>query len=213
VSSDDSPENFDTLVRTYNLVQSDGKITITIEPGFNKRYLRLNWEGLQGQSDTRTVIAEIQVDRGEACIPSTISPVSESVGNVINGNTILDTGSPGSFGIAGSDRIIGATATGIDLGANPLYNLVTDNFIADRQMNKTLEVGIQIPQNSTGNINTENLVILELEQITTPTPTVTPSPTETVSTPTPTPTSTGTLTPTPTQTPGEPTDLSQLPIY
>ncbi|MCA9425725.1 MAG: right-handed parallel beta-helix repeat-containing protein, partial [Candidatus Omnitrophica bacterium] len=185
VSSDDSPENFDTLVRTYNLVQSDGKITITIEPGFNKRYLRLNWEGLQGQSDTRTVIAEIQVDRGEACIPSTISPVSESVGNVINGNTILDSGSPGSFGIAGSDRIMGASATGIDFGANPLYNSVTDNFIADRQMEKTLEVGIQIPQTASGNIETDNLVSLELEQSTTPSPTVTPSPTTTVSTATP----------------------------
>jgi parallel beta-helix repeat protein len=88
----------------------------------------------------------------------------ESSGNSTNANVFRDIGSPGSFGIPGSNRVSFGGAHAIDIHDRDFtrYNNVTDNLAMDTQTIKTTE---SVVRNGGGDTNVveNNLFSTEIE--------------------------------------------------
>lgn len=67
---------------------------------------------------------------------------SDCCGNAISGNTILDSGSAGSFGVPGPGRVRYGVPAGVDVHDASDYNVITGNVIMDTQAVKTMKAAI-----------------------------------------------------------------------
>ena len=81
---------------------------------------------------------------------------AECENNVITDNVILNTGSPGSFGIAGPSRVNFGTTAGVDLHDTSKNNIVANNLIRNTSAEAVLEVPIS--GNLAANLVEGNLV-------------------------------------------------------
>lgn len=71
-----------------------------------------------------------------------VTEKTECVGNTVTGNTILDSGSPGTFRVPAAERISPLSAFGIDLDGNCHDNTIAHNTILDTQAKKTMTLPI-----------------------------------------------------------------------
>ena len=81
---------------------------------------------------------------------------AECENNVISDNVILNTGSPGSFGVPGPGRVKFGTTAGIDLHDTSKNNIVANNLIRNTSAEAVLEVPIS--GNLAANLVEGNLV-------------------------------------------------------
>lgn len=87
---------------------------------------------------------------------------AEASGNAIQGNVIRDTGSPGSFGIPGSERVKYCGTHAIDVNDPQCrFNVITGNVIVDTQETKTTASGVRNNGGPT-NVVANNLFTAEL---------------------------------------------------
>ena len=80
---------------------------------------------------------------------------AECTGNTIVGNTILNTGSPATFGDVPAKRVHSHGLVAIDIGGTSRRNLVANNLIHDNQEKPTMEKAIS--PNSEFNLIRDNL--------------------------------------------------------
>lgn len=67
---------------------------------------------------------------------------ADCIGNAITGNTIVDSGSPGSFGLPGPARLRYGVPAGVDVHDASDYAVIAGNVIMDTQATKTMRSAI-----------------------------------------------------------------------
>ena len=95
--------------------------------------------GVSGSTITGNLISDCYQGIGLADHDSYASPC---FGNTLVGNTILDTGSSGSFRVPASLRVRYSGTYGIDVHEDCDQNVIADNVILDTQKDKTMKGAI-----------------------------------------------------------------------